>query len=289
QVIDLLKIKKGSLYIDATVGFGGYAFEIINRGGKVLGIDADKDAIFYIKEKINKSPKNNSLKSDLILYQGNYRNLKLIAAKFNILQVSGIIIDLGLSSYQLDKSKRGFTYLQDEPLDMRFDKDSNLKALDVVNKYSKEELYEIFTKHSEELYSRSIAEAIVRTRTLKGEIATTGQLTKVILSVFKDSQNVKINSVLGRIFQAIRIEVNGELENIKSVLPQAAELLDRNGRLCILSYHSLEDRIVKNFMKKASQNRQISIVTKKPVTADYGEIKINSRSRGVKLRVAEKI
>ena len=280
QVIELLKIKKGGSYIDATVGFGGYALEIIKRKGYVLGIDKDEFPLRILKERKI---------ANLDLYHGNYADLTVIAAKKGISCVDGIIFDFGLSSYQIEQSNRGFSFQKNEPLDMRFDQRSALKAVDIVNKYQAEELYEIFTKYSEELYSRSIAEAIVRTRTLKGDIKTSEKLRETILAGIKNVKSVNKNSVLARIFQAIRIEVNSDLINIEKGLPQAASLLREGGRLTVISYHSLEDRLVKKFMKQTARNKELLIITRSPVIPDYQEIRENSSSRSAKLRVAEKL
>lgn len=284
QVIDYLRVVKDQFYIDATVGGGGYAFEILKKGGKVIGLDIDDDAINFVKKKIT-AQSGYKLNKDIYLKNSNFANIKKIAEVLSFGKVAGIIFDFGLSSYQLDKSGRGFTFTKSEPLDMRMNKGTGISAGEIVNERSEEELYEIFTKYSEELYSRAIAAAIVRTRSLKKGITTTQELSEIINGVVEHGRK---ESVLARIYQALRIAVNNELENLKKGITDGIEILLSQGRIIALSYHSIEDRIVKNIFEKSQQQNLGFIITKKPITADIDEIRRNPRSRSVKLRIFEK-
>ena len=296
QVISYLKIKPGKKYIDATLGSGGYSLEILKRGGSVLGIDLDDEAIIFAKDRLSTL---NKYQDKHHFVKGNYRYYERadievgeIAKKLNFKPISGIVLDLGLSTYQLESSKRGFTFKKDEPLDMRFDKDSKLTAEKVINSYPKEALYEIFTAFSEELDSRTIAEAIIRARSLK-EIKTTKQLVSIIEKSQKrthsDLSVRKGRKVITRIFQALRIEVNDELENIQKGISEAIKILLCKGRLIVISYHSLEDRIVKLKFRENEKKGLIRRVTKKSIRANFKEVKNNPKSKWAKLRIAEKI
>lgn len=303
QVIKSLNVRKGRKYIDATLGGGGYAFEILKLGGIVLGIDQDQDAIDYVREKLKDGsclPAGEAGKleerKNLYLEHGNFRDLKKIAHSKGFGEVAGIIFDLGMSSYQIEGSGRGFSYRKNEPLDMRMDKKNKLKASDLINTYSKDELYEIFTKYSEEIHSRPIAEAIVRARSLEGKIDKTGQLTKIIEGVLeridpagKLNKTKAYQGTKARIFQALRIAVNNELENLKSGLEQAFELLDLDGRLSVLTYHSLEDRIVKLTFKDKKYKSKLKDLKIGYLEPDWQEIKSNPKARSAKLRSVERI
>ncbi|MBI2611428.1 16S rRNA (cytosine(1402)-N(4))-methyltransferase RsmH [Candidatus Gottesmanbacteria bacterium] len=274
QVIVGLNIKKGGLYIDATIGGGGHTREILQLEGKVLGIDQDPNAVEYVKDHIQNP--------NLLLQVGNFRDIKEIAQKFGFNKVDGILFDLGISSYQLDKGSKGFSFLKDEPLDMRMDKRSwPVTAEKVVNKYSVSELYDIFTLFAEEIDSRDVSKNIVRARKIK-PIKTTADL---VSAAGLDLAKIEDIGKAARIFQAVRIEVNQELENLKRAIPEATALLVRGGRLLFISFHSLEDRIIKKQMK----NEKVIELTKKPIVPDEKEQRINPRSRSAKLRIYEKI
>lgn len=289
KIIEELKIQKGSKYIDATLGGGGYAFEILRRGGKVLGIDCDEEAIRFVKDKFKNG-------NEVFLERGNFADLKKIAGTYGFERVAGIIFDLGMSSFQLERSKRGFSFKRDEPLDMRMDQRSSFKAYDIINSSSEQELYEIFAKFSEEIHSRTIAHALFRARSLNGPIETTGQLHKLIENVMRmipagtgRSDAWGQEATQARIFQALRIAVNDELEHLKKGLGEAISLLGSKGKLAVLSYHSLEDRIVKRQFKGAERKGILRIVNKEPIRAQKEDIRINPKSRSVKLRIGEKI
>lgn len=254
EVIEWLEVKEGKKYIDATFGFGGHSSEIKKRGGIVLGIDAD--------------PQTGAV-------HGNFRDIKKIAKDNGFEEIDGILFDLGVSSYQLDTPERGFSYQREGPLDLRFDQGQGVSAAEIVNKSSENELYEIFLRFGEEQLAGTIAHSVVRARRVE-PIRTTGQLARV---------TGVDNATLSRIFQALRIVVNDELEALKEGLKGAEKLLKPGGRLAVISFHSLEDRIVKQFMRKTTWQ----LVTKHPVRPSEKEIKENSRSRSAKLRIAEKV
>lgn len=289
EVLDSLKVAFGKKYIDATLGGAGYSREIVKHGGRVLGIDQDADAIDYVRAQ--------EIGSDLIPVRGNFRNLKKIAHLNNFEGVAGVLFDLGMSTYQLERSGRGFSFVRDEPLDMRMDKRNKLKAADIINSYTAEGLYEIFTKFSEELNSRTIADALVRARSLRGPILRTVDLVEVIDGVCKkifkginDSfYREKRNSTLARVFQALRIVVNDEIESLNSGLKDAVDLLLGGGRLVVLSYHSLEDRIIKLKFKEFKSRGLLKIITKKPITPSWDEIAVNPKARSAKMRIAQKL
>ena len=282
EAIKGLRVEKDAKYIDATLGGGGHSFEILRRGGKVLGIDVDKDAIAYV-EKIK--PEN------LTLARGNFRDIDKIAHLNNFDGVAGIIFDLGVSSHQIDSSTRGFSFQSEGPLDMRMDQDLGVRALDLIKILTKGELYEIFTEFGEESRAWAICDAIVRARSVK-PIETTGELVQVIerglrmkglgKGLTRAGQNKKV-------FQALRIAVNDELNTLMEALPKALELLKTNGRLCVISFHSLEDRIVKRKFLEFEEKKMGKIVTEKPIVPSDEEIERNVRARSAKLRIFEKL
>ncbi len=293
EVLNGLSVQKGAKYIDATLGGGGYAFEIVKLGGVVLGIDQDQEAIDYVREKLEDRSWRLEAEKNLFLDQGNFANLKKIAKKQGFTRVSGIIFDLGMSTYQLKHSNRGFSFSRDEPLDMRMDKKETVRAADIINNYSKERLYEIFTKFAEELHSGAIISAILRARSLK-RILTTKELATIVVNALREDIGLKEfekykNSTLARIFQALRIVVNNEIENLRKGLEQAEELLLPKGRLIVLSYHSLEDRLVKSFFKSLKRKGKLEILTKKAIVPEKSEIMANPKSRSVRLRIAEEL
>lgn len=278
EVVEYLNPKPGENFIDCTIGEAGHALAILERAkptGKLLGIDADLKAIKRIESQ-----------EKLILIQGNFKDLKKIVEREVFQPVSGILFDLGLSSWQIEESGRGFSFKKDEPLKMTFN-DQGLTAEEVVNKWPEEALREIFIKYGEEKYSKRIAKQIIEKRKEK-PIKTTLQLKEIVekATPFSEARRGGIGRVLARIFQALRIVVNDELENLKQGLEQALEILKPKGRLVVISFHSLEDRIVKNFFR---ENKSLKILTKKPITASEEEIKKNPRSRSAKLRAAIKL
>ena len=262
EIIEQIESNKN--YIDCTLGFGGHSKEILKKNGpngKVLGIEIDKE----IFEKTIKDER-------LIAVNDSYVNLEKIVKKHNFKDISGILLDAGMSSYHIDLSGRGFSFNKDEPLLMNYG--SGISAEEIINEYSEDEIERILREYGEEKFSKKIAKKIVEERKRK-RIKSTLQLVEIVRKIVPRS---KINPAT-RTFQAIRIETNKELENLESVLPQALKLLNRSGKLFIISFHSLEDRIVKNFIK----NNQLEL--NKPITPSEQEIKSNPRSRSAKLRI----
>jgi 16S rRNA (cytosine1402-N4)-methyltransferase len=280
EAVDMLNVKPGKKYIDATLGGGGHTGEIIKRGGVVLGIDQDEDALEYISN--NFKFKISDLK--LLLVHGNFGDIQQIAEENGFGKVDGILFDLGVSSYQLDTSGRGFSFRKDEKLDMRMDKSSALSAFEVVNHYPQDKLVEIFYKFGEEHNANEIAKAIVLKRK-KEEITTTKELAQLIESISHKSEPIHPAT---RVFQAIRIEVNSEINVLKKSLYESYELLVPKGRVVVISFHSLEDRVVKQLFEDFRKENEGIVVTKKPIIATFDEMSRNRRSRSAKMRVFEK-
>ena len=287
EVIKYLEPKPNENFIDCTINGGGHALAILEETapkGRLLGIDWDKNQILNLKSQFPTT----KFGSRLILVCDNFVNLKEIVKKQNFKQVQGIIFDLGLSSWHLEKSGRGFSFLRNEPLDMRYNPENPLTAEKIVNYWSEPEIERILKEYGEERYARKIAKEIVKERKLK-PIKTTQRLVTIIRnSIPLKYQHFKIHFAT-RTFQALRIAVNSELENLKIVLPQTLEILKKGGRLVIISFHSLEDRIVKNFFRERFLEGKLEILTKKPIIPNKKEIKINPRSRSAKLRAIKKI
>ena len=289
EVIKYLNPKPGENFIDCTVGAGGHSLAILkkNKPGKLLAIDCDNESLELFKSKIRNS--EFSFLHRLTLANDNFRNLKEIVEKYKFHPVNGILLDLGLSSWHIEESKKGFTFRKDEPLGMNFDNRSP-SAAEIINNFSEKSLEEIFSKYGEERYSRRIARRIIEKRKNK-PIETTFQLRNIVGEVipFSKTRRGNIDRVLARIFQSLRIAVNDELENLKQGLKQSLEILEPGGRLIIISFHSLEDRIVKNFFRDEKIKNSLKILTKKPIIADEEEVKNNPRSRSAKLRAAVKV
>ena len=270
ETIEGLNIKKDGLYIDATVGEGGHLMEIVKQGGKVLGIDWDDKQIKNLilrhpefissrltrfKDLLSKNKMLNQaivlsdserIQHDIRIVQGNFSDIEKIAKTYNFFPVDGILFDLGLSIEQIEISGRGFSYHKaNEPLDMRISSNLKITAADIVNSFNQAELYEILASYSEDINSLAISQAIVRTRAVK-KIITVGDLLKII----NEKIGIKDNRTNARIFQALRIAVNREFDNLKTGLNGALNILKNNGRIVVISFHSLEDRIVKQFAKK---------------------------------------
>lgn len=297
ETLHYLKIQSAGIYIDGTVGGGGHAEEILHRltaKGKLICIDADEDAIQFAKKRLGR------FGEQVTLVHENFHNLKEILRSLNVEAIDGLLLDLGVSSAQLENPSRGFGYLRDGRLDMRMDQRQTLDAWFVVNRYPEKDLAEIFWKFGEERHARAIAKRVISARRNQ-PIETTGELMEIVQSVARGRHLVKS---LARVFQAIRIEVNRELENLKKALKDGTECLRDGGRIVVISYHSLEDRIVKNFFREEaaetipSGNRllpehvkqpRLKVLTKKPVVPRREEIQRNPRARSAKLRAAERI
>ncbi len=276
EVIEALHVTKGKIYIDATLGGAGHTEEILKAGGVVLGIDTDAQAIAHGKERLKEC-------TDYTLVQGNFRDLEEIAKKNGFLHIDGILFDLGVSSHQLDTPERGFSYrFTDAPLDLRLSQSGGDTAAQLVNRMTEGDLYECIGKFGEEQLARTIARALCRTRSIK-KIETVGDVVLVIQDVAGSKEQAA--PILSRVFQALRIVVNDELKSLKSALEQSREILKPEGRLVVISFHSLEDRIVKQYMR----GNGWKVLTKHPIISSEREVYENKRSRSAKLRVAEKI
>lgn len=301
EVISFLDPQPGKKFIDATVGEGGHLKSLLEGGAEVLGIDVDDSVV----TKLCAECKVQNVKRKIV--QGNYTDIRVIAKENGFSEVDGIMFDLGLGSHQLDDEVRGFSFQKTGPLDMRFDRNSKLRektAADLVNGLSERELTQIFFKYGEEKrFGKKIARAIAETRKYKF-LETTTDLFELIKKALPGKFRFQSGDVTRRIFQGLRIAVNHELENLEKALPQAFALLRKGGRLVVISFHSLEDRIVKDFFRelartcvcppdfpvcKCRKRPLLRILTKKPVVPSEFETKTNSRSRSAKLRAAEKL
>ncbi len=298
EVIDNLKIKPNGIYIDCTVGGGGHSLEILKRltSGRLIAFDKDIDAINECNLKFKDY-------TNVTLIHNDFHNVKEVLQDLKIDSVDGVIIDLGVSSYQLDTAERGFSYRFDAPLDMRMNRDQSLSAYDVVNYYDENKLANIFFKYGEEKFSKRIAKRIVEYRQVK-DIESTLELVNVVESVLPAKVKFEKGHSCKRIFQAIRIEVNGELNGLKQTLVNLVNCLKPTGRLCVLTFHSLEDRIVKDTFNElntdcvcpkelpicvCNHKKVINLINKKPIVASQEELEQNSRSLSAKLRIVEKL
>lgn len=298
ESIDGLKIKSDGIYVDGTLGYGGHSSEILKQltTGHLYAFDQDKEAIENSKKRLSE------ISNNFTIIYSNFVNIKEKLAEQGIHKVDGIILDLGLSSPQIDNKERGFTFMSDAPLDMRMDLSNPVDAKKIINTYSIEELTNIFYLYGEEKMSKTIAKKIVSER-LKKEIKTTKELVNIIESAVGAKYFNKSHPER-QIFQAIRIEVNSELTVLKSVLPDAIDLLNKGGRMSVITFHSLEDRIVKQIFKKESEIDElvkglpkipekylptIKLINKKPILSSEIEISENSRSKSAKLRIIERI
>lgn len=296
EVLENLNIRKNGLYVDATIGFGGHTSLILEKldgTGNVIGIDQDMEAISFLLDRFLKD-------DNLLLFNQNFSRIDEMVNMVNPEGADGILADFGVSSWQLDSGERGFSWREDYPLDMRMNRDSGKTAGDYVNELDIEELESIFREYGEERFSRRIAREIVKRRSIK-RIETTGELADIVSSCIPKKEKIHPAT---RVFQALRIYVNNELENIEIFLENSLKVLKPGGRLCCISFHSLEDRIVKNFFRKktgvcicppempkctCNQRKELKIISRKPITSTENEIKDNIRSRSAKMRVAEKL
>ncbi|OGS18748.1 MAG: 16S rRNA (cytosine(1402)-N(4))-methyltransferase [Elusimicrobia bacterium RIFOXYA2_FULL_40_6] len=279
KAIEYLNVNPEGIYIDATMGFGGYSKEILKKisQGMLIGVDDDKEAISLAEKEIQKAGKRYQIVND------NFGNLEEILKNAGILQINGIVFDLGVSSYQLSKAERGFSFNLKGPLDMRMNPEAHLTAYEVVNGYPQEKLFEIFQNYGEERWAKKIAENIANYRHDKS-IEDTIELSEIIKGTIPKNLWEKHLHPATRIFQAIRIEVNAELENLEKALKTSLKHLKIGGRIVVVSFHSLEDRIVKHFFQENVD--RFEILTKKPISPDAGEISNNPRARSAKLRAA---
>jgi 16S rRNA (cytosine1402-N4)-methyltransferase len=297
--IDALNIKDNGIYVDGTLGGGGHSYGILSRNAtcSLIGIDQDREAIKAASERLSVFGER------VTIVNSNFCEITNILANQNVEKIDGAVLDLGVSSYQLDNVSRGFSYMQDAALDMRMNPDGPITAKDIVNSYSAEELSRIFFEYGEEKWSKRIAEFIVRERE-KSPLKTTGQLVDIIKAAIPQKARAEGGHPAKRVFQAIRIEVNGELKILEQALRDFAEALSSGGRLAVITFHSLEDRIVKNTFKALAEGcicpkefpvcvcghtPTAKIITRKPILPSAEEMENNSRSKSAKLRVIEKI
>lgn len=301
ETIESLKIRPDGIYVDGTLGGAGHASQVCKRlseKGRFVGIDQDDCALQAAGERLKEFGKN--VRIDCV--KSNYCQMKSVLENLGIDKVDGILLDIGVSSYQLDNAERGFTYREDAPLDMRMDQSSSFSAKDVVNQYDEMQLYRVIRDYGEEKFAKNIAKHIVAARQEK-EIETTGELIEII----KASIPAKVRATGGhpakRTFQAIRIEVNRELEVLQDSIDEMIDLLNDGGRLCIITFHSLENRIVKNKFREnedpcicpknfpvcvCGRKSKGKVITRKPIVPSEQEVEENKRSKSSKLRVFEK-
>lgn len=299
ECIENLNIKPDGIYVDGTLGGAGHSLEIVKRlsgNGRHIGIDRDEAAINVATDRLKEY-------SDRVtIVRDNYSNIKNILEDLEIEQVDGILLDLGVSSYQLDEPERGFSYRFDTPLDMRMDQRQSTTAADIINNYSEEELYRVIKDYGEEKFAKSIAANLVKERTKK-PIETTGQVVEIIRKSMPVKAQIASGHPAKRTFQAIRIECNDELDGIKNCIEDMIDALADGGRLCIITFHSLEDRIVKTAFKNAQEpctcpknfpmcvcgkKSKGIVISRKPILPSEEELEVNSRSASAKLRVFEK-
>lgn len=278
EVVQYLRPEEDKFYVDATIGAGGHAEALLNLGARILGIEQDREILKLTEQRLKR------FGDRIILVNDNFKNLSCILEQYNMTNVTGILYDLGLSTFQID-SERGFSFQKDCPLDMRMDSSNITTAKDLVNKYSEQELYQIIKDYGEERWARGIARSIVRNRPLD----TTFQLVEAIRrGIPRGARYPKIHYAT-RTFQAIRIAVNNELEALDTSLGIAISRLSEGGRIVVISFHSLEDRIIKwGFLEEAKEER-LKILTRKPIIPQESEIISNPASRSANMRVAEKI
>lgn len=285
ETIGLLKIVPGEWYLDATLGGGGHAEAILRAGGKLLGIDCDKEAIEFSRKRLELACPGAFIK----IIWGNFAGIGEICQREGLEKFSGILFDLGVSSHQLEAPNRGFSFNRSKILDMRMDSRLGVRAVDLVNGLTEGELYELFNKFGEEKLARPIAQAIGHARSL-GPILAADDLAAVVVGVYRRFWKGRSRThPATRVFQALRIAVNDELNNLKEALPQTATLLRPGGRLAVISFHGLEDGIVKRFLHDKEKEKRLKTITRKPILPSEEEIRVNPSARSGRLRVAEKI
>ena len=301
ETIENLNIKPDGIYVDGTLGGGGHAYQVASRlseKGRLIGIDQDADAIAAAGERLKE------FGDKITIIRSNYANMKEELHRIGVEKVDGIVLDLGVSSFQLDTPERGFTYRDENaPLDMRMDDRQSLTAKDIVNGYSEMDLYRIIRDYGEDKFAKNIAKHIVQERAKK-PLETTGELTEIIRASIPMKVQVTGGHPAKRTFQAIRIELNKELEVLQNNLDDMIDLLNPGGRICIITFHSLEDRIVKTNFKRyenpctcpsdfpvcvCGKKSKGKVVTRKPILPSEEELEVNSRSKSAKLRVFERV
>ena len=285
EISRYLNLNPGKTILDCTIGTGGHAQEIlknISPNGKLIGIDRDSDSISQADENLK------NFSGFYTLVKEDFRHLDLVLEKLNVERIDGILFDLGLSSFQLDDPERGFSIRGDGPLDMRMDKNSYISAYDLVNSLSEGEISSILRNFGQERWHNRIAHLVVEQR-LRNPISTTRELSDIVIKAVGYRGSAQKIHPATRTFQAFRIAVNRELEALDIALDKAISFLKKNGRICVISFHSLEDKIVKEKFRQFSKENILKIITKKPLRPTQDEVALNKRSRSAKLRVAERI
>ncbi len=299
ETIEALQIRPDGVYVDGTLGGGGHSYEICRRlsdGGRLIGIDQDADAVCAAGKRLEE------FGSKVTIVRSNYRQMREVLEQLNVTAVDGILLDLGVSSYQLDAAERGFTYRENAPLDMRMDQRQTTTAKDIVNGYSEKELYRIIRDYGEDRFAKNIAKHIAAAREKK-EIETTGELIEIIKGAIPAKVRASGGHPAKRTFQAIRIELNQELDVLRESLGGMIDLLKDQGRICVITFHSLEDRIVKTIFREkedpcicpkefpvcvCGRKSKGKVITRKPIVPSEEELLENKRSKSSKLRVFER-
>jgi len=285
EATEYLNLSPGNIVVDATVGTAGHSeaiLESITPGGRLIAVDRDQESLVIAKERLKRWQDSCSF------VHGNFSDINIILGELGIKRIDGILFDLGLSTFQLDNPERGFSFQQEGPLDMRMDRESYISAYDLVNNLNEEELSGLIRNYGQERFHNRIAHLLVQERE-KHPIATTRELSNIIVRAIPHRfRHYRIHPAT-RTFQAVRIAVNRELEILEGALEKAISFLNNKGRVCVISFHSLEDRIVKLTFKKAKAQGLVEIVTPKPLVPQWQEVKDNSASRSAKFRVAEKV
>jgi 16S rRNA (cytosine1402-N4)-methyltransferase len=285
EVIDYLNLKTGQTIVDATIGLGGHSLEILKNimpGGRLIGIDRDQESLDMAKENLG------NFGDACEFIHSNFTDIDKVLENLNIKKIDGVLFDLGLSSFQLGNPERGFSFQSEGPLDMRLDRNSYISAYDLLNNLNEEEISALLWNFGQERWHNRIARYLVQERQ-KHPIATTKELSNIVIQAIPYKyRNYRIHPAT-RTFQAVRIAVNRELETLETGLKKAVEFLSRGGRICVISFHSLEDRVVKFGFRQLATNNAINIVTPKPLTPQPSEVRDNPSSRSAKLRVAERL
>ena len=298
ECIEGLNIKPDGVYVDCTLGGGGHSGEIAKRltTGRLISIDKDEDAIAYSKKRLE------AYKDKITFVHDDFKNIESILKNLSVSSIDGVLADLGVSSYQIDVAERGFSYMKDAPLDMRMDREQSLSAYDVVNKYSEKELLRVLYEYGEESNARNIVRNIIAARE-KEPIKTTSELAELVSKSYPPKERYKHGNPAKKTFQAIRIEVNNELAGLQDFIYDLALRLKKGGRMCVITFHSLEDRIVKHAFielekdcvcdKKlpvcvCNKRREAIIITKKPILGEK-EKEVNKRAESAKLRIIERV
>lgn len=283
EVIDYLRCQPGKIYVDGTIGGGGHSLEILKKiapNGQLIGIDLDSEAVYLASNRLM------DFKDRVHIFEDNFTNLDIILEKLHIQKVDGIFLDLGLSSYQLE-SGRGFSFIRDEPLDMRV-RQAGVTAYELINRLPLNELETVLWKYGEERRAYRIAKCIVNRRRLK-PITTTKELANIVGNAIPPRHHPKRIHPATKTFQAIRIAINSELDNLATFINKGIDLIEKHGRICVIAYHSLEDRIVKLGYRTGKDDKRLHLITPKPITPSRQEIELNPRARSAKLRVAERL